>query len=209
MSFNVCTVCSSNMNRSMEAQRVLTEAGYKVSSYGTGNCVKIPGLTKETPNVFQFGTPYKEILSTLQQQESVVPEENRNFAKQGLYDMLERNIGLKECPENWHVQSTDKILENDIVICCDEKCYEILLDDCARRGIKRGTPLLIFNVDVIDLHTKSLEAGQAILKLMNLLEELKINSKKESDFYDNIGSVAGQWQLEYQNLPILYKIQIL
>lgn len=209
MSFNVCTVCSSNMNRSMEAQRVLTEAGYKVSSYGTGNCVKIPGLTKETPNVFQFGTPYKEILSTLQQQESVVPEENRNFAKQGLYDMLERNIGLKECPENWHVQSTDKILENDIVICCDEKCYEILLDDCARRGIKRGTPLVIFNVDVIDLHTKSLEAGQAILKLMNLLEELKINSKKESDFYDNIGSVAGQWQLEYQNLPILYKIQIL
>ncbi|CAI8501264.1 unnamed protein product [Hanseniaspora opuntiae] len=209
MSFNVCTVCSSNMNRSMEAQRVLTEAGYKVSSYGTGNCVKIPGLTKETPNVFQFGTPYKEILSTLQQQESVVPEENRNFAKQGLYDMLERNIGLKECPENWHVQSTDKILENDIVICCDEKCYEILLDDCARRGIKRGTPLLIFNVDVIDLHTKSLEAGQAILKLMNLLEELKKNSKKESDFYDNIGSVAGQWQLEYQNLPILYKIQIL
>lgn len=209
MSFNVCTVCSSNINRSMEAQRVLTEAGYKVSSYGTGNCVKIPGLTKETPNVFQFGTPYKEILSTLQQQESVVPEENRNFAKQGLYDMLERNIGLKECPENWHVQSTDKILENDIVICCDEKCYEILLDDCARRGIKRGTPLLIFNVDVIDLHTKSLEAGQAILKLMNLLEELKKNSKKESDFYDNIGSVAGQWQLEYQNLPILYKIQIL
>lgn len=209
MSFNVCTVCSSNMNRSMEAQRVLTEAGYKVSSYGTGNCVKIPGLTKETPNVFQFGTPYKEILSTLQQQESVVPEENRNFAKQGLYDMLERNIGLKECPENWHVQSTDKILENDIVICCDEKCYEILLDDCARRGIKRGTPLLIFNVDVIDLHTKSLEAGQAILKLMNLLEELKKNSKKDSDFYDNIGSVAGQWQLEYQNLPILYKIQIL
>lgn len=209
MSFNICTVCSSNMNRSMEAQRVLTEAGYKVSSYGTGNCVKIPGLTKETPNVFQFGTPYKEILATLQQQESGVPEENRNFAKQGLYDMLERNIGLKECPENWHVQSTDKILENDIVICCDEKCYELLLDDCARRGIKRGTPLLIFNVDVIDLHTKSLEAGQAILKLVSLLEELKANSNKESDFYDNIGSVAGKWQLEYQNLPILYKIQIL
>lgn len=209
MSFNVCTVCSSNMNRSMEAQRVLTEAGYKVSSYGTGNCVKIPGLTKETPNVFKFGTPYKDILSTLKEQESNVPEENRNYAKQGLYDMLERNIVLKECPENWHVQSTDKILENDIVICCDEKCYEILLDDCARRGIKKGTPLLIFNVDVIDLHAKSIEAGQAILRLMNLLEELKTTSKKDSDFYDNIGSVAGQWQLEYQNLPILYKIQIL
>ena len=86
------------MNRSMEAQRVLTEAGYNVSSYGTGNSVKIPGLTKETPNSFQFGTPYTEILSTLKNQESTVPEEKRNYAKQGLYEMLERNIKLKKCP---------------------------------------------------------------------------------------------------------------
>ncbi|KAL6949147.1 hypothetical protein ACO0OE_001228 [Hanseniaspora uvarum] len=209
MKFNVCTVCSSNMNRSMEAQRVLTEAGYKVSSYGTGNCVKIPGLTKETPNVFKFGTPYSEILSTLNTQESSVPEDNRNFAKQGLYDMLERNIKLKECPENWQVQSSSKILENDIVVCCDEKCYEILLEDCARRGIKKGKSIIIFNIDVEDIHAKSLEAGQAILRLLYLLEELKEKSAKEADFYDNIGSVAGQWQLEFQNLPILYKIQLL
>ncbi|KAF0269861.1 hypothetical protein FOG51_03890 [Hanseniaspora uvarum] len=193
----------------MEAQRVLTEAGYKVSSYGTGNCVKIPGLTKETPNVFKFGTPYSEILSTLNTQESSVPEDKRNFAKQGLYDMLERNIKLKECPENWQVQSSSKILENDIVVCCDEKCYEILLEDCARRGIKKGKSIIIFNIDVEDIHAKSLEAGQAILRLLYLLEELKEKSAKEADFYDNIGSVAGQWQLEFQNLPILYKIQLL
>lgn len=209
MKFNVCTVCSSNMNRSMEAQRVLTEAGYNVSSYGTGNSVKIPGLTKETPNSFQFGTPYTEILSTLKTQESTVPEEKRNYAKQGLYDMLERNIKLKTCPENWQVQTTSKLLENDVVVCCDEKCYEILLDDCARRGIKKGKSIIIINIDVEDFHAKSLEAGQAIRRLLNLLEEAKEKSTEEADFYDSIGSVAGQWQLEYQHLPILYKIQLL
>ena len=36
-------VCSANMNRSMEAHKVLLAAGLDVSSYGAGQHVKIPG----------------------------------------------------------------------------------------------------------------------------------------------------------------------
>lgn len=51
-------VCSSNMNRSMEAHNRLARAKLNVSSYGVGKQVKLPspdgrGVT------FDFGTPYK------------------------------------------------------------------------------------------------------------------------------------------------------
>jgi RNA polymerase II subunit A C-terminal domain phosphatase SSU72 len=36
-------VCSSNMNRSMEAHAFLQKKGYDIHSYGTGDKIKIPG----------------------------------------------------------------------------------------------------------------------------------------------------------------------
>ena len=37
-------VCSSNMNRSMEAHAFLQKKGYDIRSYGTGDKIKIPGM---------------------------------------------------------------------------------------------------------------------------------------------------------------------
>lgn len=34
-------VCSSNMNRSMEAHNFLQKKGYDIKSYGTGNMIKV------------------------------------------------------------------------------------------------------------------------------------------------------------------------
>ena len=43
-------VCSSNMNRSMEAHSFLNKKGYNIESYGTGNMIKIPGESERKPN---------------------------------------------------------------------------------------------------------------------------------------------------------------
>ena len=51
----VAVVCSSNMNRSMEAHSVLAKKNFLVSSYGTGNQIKIPGKSKYEPNIYPFG----------------------------------------------------------------------------------------------------------------------------------------------------------
>ncbi|PAV71235.1 hypothetical protein WR25_01154 [Diploscapter pachys] len=48
--------CSSNMNRSMEAHLMLSQRGFNVESYGSGNQVKLPGKSADTPNCYEFET---------------------------------------------------------------------------------------------------------------------------------------------------------
>lgn len=70
----IAVICSSNMNRSMEAHAFLSKKGFDVKSYGTGDKVKIPGSAADKPNIYDFGTSYEEIyLDLLQKDKSLYP----------------------------------------------------------------------------------------------------------------------------------------
>lgn len=69
MKYRYAMVCSSNQNRSMEAHYLLKRHGFDISSYGTGAHVKLPGPSLREPNVYEFGTPYKQMFDDLRRKD--------------------------------------------------------------------------------------------------------------------------------------------
>ena len=67
---SLAVICASNQNRSMSAHYLLSKKyGMAVSSFGTGSSVKLPGKTRDTPNIYDFGTPYQRMFEDLKQQD--------------------------------------------------------------------------------------------------------------------------------------------
>lgn len=71
-SMRLAVVCSSNQNRSMEAHNVLQKKGYDVRSFGSGNCVRLPGASLAKPNIYEFGTTYEHMYQELLQKDKAL-----------------------------------------------------------------------------------------------------------------------------------------
>lgn len=91
-------VCSSNMNRSMEAHNFLNKKGYNIQSYGTGHMIKIPGKSEREPNSYPFGTTYDFIFEDLKNKDLEL------YTKNGMLHIMERNRRIKVSTE-WACKS--------------------------------------------------------------------------------------------------------
>lgn len=218
-----CTVCASNNNRSMEAHKVLKQAGYLVRSYGTGSAVRLPGTSINKPNVFQFGTPYTDIMKVLESQGLKFHKNN------GVFDMTLRNMKIKKAPERWPyfnqpMQKLPEIehpgfeneLDFEIIITCEERCFDNIIEDFLARNyfnpLEINKKIHIFNVEIRDDHENAQIGGKAILDLANSLNSLyhnSINNLENSHsecWEDNIPDLITNWQQKYGNLPLLYSL---
>lgn len=216
----------------MEAHKVLKQAGYTVRSYGTGSAVRLPGPSINKPNVFQFGTPYTEIMKVLQSQGIKVHKNN------GVLDMTTRNMKIKKAPERWPYfnQPMQKLSEEEhpgfnneldfeIVITCEERCFDSVIEDFLARNYFNPTEIdrkvHVFNVEIRDDHENAQIGGRAILELSNALNKLYHESREKFDeendgadnfdyhpesWEDNIPNLIADWQAKYGNLPLLYSL---
>lgn len=191
----ICTVCASNNNRSMESHKVLQEAGYNVSSYGTGSAVRLPGLSIDKPNVYPFGTPYNDIYNDLLSQSA------DRYKSNGLLQMLDRNRKLKRAPEKWH----DNTNTFDFVFTCEERCFDSVCEDLMNRGGLLNKIVHVINVDIKDDNENAKIGGKGILELADMLnDQIDACTKKGMPFEDCIMNILTVWQQKHPQLPVLY-----
>ncbi|EFQ99759.1 RNA polymerase II subunit A domain phosphatase SSU72 [Nannizzia gypsea CBS 118893] len=229
-----CTVCAANQNRSMEAHNRLSAppSSYSVISFGTGSLVRLPGPSITQPNVYNFNTvSYSQIYDELQ------AKDPRLYRNNGVLPMLERNKGVKWGPErfqDWspgmprleHVSRGDKGSLGteggvvDVIITCEERCWDAVVEDLMNRGSPLNRPVHVFNVDIRDNHEEALVGSKGILDLANRLNEVADEERRlkgpngwdqgtgdaRRGFDERVPEILGKWQEKWPNLPALWTL---
>ncbi|RPB16684.1 Ssu72-like protein [Morchella conica CCBAS932] len=210
-----CTVCASNQNRSMEAHLVLSLASYPVISFGTGSAVRLPGPSIDKPNIYAFNsTTYDEMYQELKHKDP------RLYTANGLLGMLDRNRHIKGSPERWQdwkvgVPRKDGVQDGvvDVVFTCEERCWDIVVEDLLNRNSPLNRLVHIINVDIKDNHEEAVVGGKGILELAHMLtaaakeEREKYGEAYMRDSVDKrVPEVLASWQEKFPNLPALWTV---
>ncbi|KAG5684664.1 hypothetical protein PVAND_013882 [Polypedilum vanderplanki] len=156
---SIAVICSSNMNRSMEAHHFLNKKNFKVRSFGTGDKVKLPGTAIDKPNVYEFGVPYSDIYEDLSRKDKAY------YTQNGLLHMLDRNRRLKLAPERF--QNCEE--KFDVIITCEERVYDQVVDFLETKGNVSNIPVHLINIDIIDNHDEAVKGAFIISDLVTQL----------------------------------------
>lgn len=164
------TVCSSNINRSMEAHVVLQNAGMRVESYGTGTQVRLPGKSAMEPRIFKFGTPYREMYRSL----SVTREDESFFNHNGVLQLCKRGSSVKLAPQRWQDTPSKAVQRHDVVIAFEERIYDAVIDDLqTREPTEDFRAIHVICLDTKDNPHEAVRQGRVALELCWLLEQTR------------------------------------
>ncbi|XP_045716373.1 RNA polymerase II subunit A C-terminal domain phosphatase SSU72-like [Phyllostomus hastatus] len=139
-SLRVAVVCTSNLNRSMEAHHLLKRKGFVVRSFGTESFVKLPGSTADQSSIYDFNTTYDEIHKDL------VQKDEEFYANSGILCMLERNMEIKPRPERF--QNCRDVF--DLILTCEEKVYDQVVEELNSREQVTLHLVHVINVNIQD-----------------------------------------------------------
>ena len=215
----------------MEAHLRLALASYPVISFGTGSLVRLPGPSITQPNVYPFNvTSYDQIYSELSSKDP------RLYRANGVLPMVERNRSVKFGPERWQDWAVGKPRLDrykndrgskgfeggvaDIVITCEERCWDAVVDNLLERGSPLNRPVHIINVDIRDNHEEALVGGKAILDLADSLNAAANEERQRGDaagwtngtgegrqsFDHRVPDILAEWQERWPQMPAMWTL---
>jgi RNA polymerase II subunit A C-terminal domain phosphatase SSU72 len=181
----------------MEAHLVLGNAGLRVSSYGTGTQVRLPGRTAMEPRIFKFGTPYSDMYLNL----GATPSDAQYFSRNGVLQLCRRGAAVKRSPTRW--QDTPNVNEHDVVIAFEERIYDAVIEDLQmREPTEDFKPIHVICLDTKDNPHEAAVQGQVSLDLCWRLEHC-------NDLNAEAAEIIDQFQQERATLTpikVLYQV---
>lgn len=180
-------VCASNQNRSMEAHALLQKRGFNVSSYGTGTHVKLPGPSIREPNTYKFGTPYRIMYEDLKRKDPEL------YKRNGLLQMLRRNLAIKEAPQRWQENASDGVF--DVVLTFETRVFDMVIEDLQNRDVRLMKTVLVVNIDVKDNHEGAAIGARLALEFCRLLETVDA-------WEDKIDNLVQRFEKHHRRRPI-------
>lgn len=241
----------------MEAHLRLTSAPspYPTISFGTGSLVRLPGPSINQPNVYNFNNTsyesmYSELLAKdqrLYKANGILPMLERNKGvKWGPERWQDWRVGVPRVGKRWMsveniesgIPSEAEYREDkgyagteggtvDIVITCEERCWDAVVDDLLNRGSPLNRPVHVFNVDIKDNHEEALVGGKAILELADALNAAAAqerdavaaqggsaavngfdvgSSGARAGFDERVPEILAEWQEKWPQLPALWTL---
>lgn len=126
----------------MEAHAFLKKKNFDVYSFGSGTHVKLPGTSVHHPNIYDFNTTYEEMYRDL------ASKDHQLYTQNGILRMLDRNRRIKPKPERFQ----DSQLVFDLIITCEERVYDQVLEEFESRTPKLYKAVYVVNIDIVDNH---------------------------------------------------------
>ena len=187
-------VCSSNMNRSMEAHLQFERKGLRVYSYGVGSVVRLPG--PDGQNIFDFGTPYTKIRETIRAK----PKVQEWFQERGLMSLLDRNVKIKDHPER--LQDDEKVSRFDVIFCFEERVFDLVMEDLQGRDAGDDFRTIhIINLDVKDNPEEAIMGAQVALNVCELID-------KADDLDDAVDEIIEEMEAKH-NVKLMHATHFL
>ncbi|KAL7492759.1 hypothetical protein ACHAWT_001798 [Skeletonema menzelii] len=193
------TVCSSNINRSMEAHVRLQNAGMRVESYGTGTQVRLPGKSAMEPRIFKFGTPYADMYKSL----SETPEDVAFFMHNGVLQLCKRGASVKVAPKRWQDTPTTDVQNHDVVIAFEERIYDAVIEDLqCREPTEEFKAIHVICLDTKDNPHEAQLQGTVALELCWLLEQTEDLDSEAPELVEQFQ----EQQMTHTQIKVLHQI---
>ncbi|ADM11684.2 Ssu72-like protein [Encephalitozoon intestinalis ATCC 50506] len=147
--------CAMNQNRSMQTHDLFMKKGIPIKSFGTSPVIKLPGEAIDKPNVYSFDWTYQKIYNDL------CMKNEDYYRESGILYLLERNMGVKEKPENFFQRCEDF----DLVITCEERVFTSIFEyyvdtpSCTKH-------FFMVNFDIKDTPSDAITGAQEILEFV-------------------------------------------